>query len=87
MTETQEAGASLPPEEAFIDACRFAKLVTTPNGPGMLIDGMVFQVLSPMGNQIDTTYPDYTDWLVRALRRTAYAHGDMQSGVIATARN
>ena len=79
--------------QSFIEDCAFAKVVSTPSGPGILIGGMVFHLQHPLMNyEIDGRWPDYTEALVIALRRgtsdkTAASglHGLATAGHIGTA--
>jgi hypothetical protein len=73
-------------DEAFIDECRFAKLVETPNGTGILIGGMVFRLEGPpsIGTNLR---PDYTASIVSALRRGAAFTGLSEGTVSATVGN
>ena len=44
---TAKANAAPSEEEIFLDDCRFAKVVSTPSGDGILIGGKVLQVFGP----------------------------------------
>ena len=63
-------------EGLFIDNARFAKVVETPNGPGLLIGGHVFEVKSP--------FPDGISWLASALRRTDLCESSVGGSRIAS---
>jgi hypothetical protein len=56
--------------EAFVDECRFAKVVETPRGSAILVAGKIIDVSGPppFGGDVQ---PNYAHALVTALRRGA----------------
>lgn len=71
--------------EAFVDECRFAKVVETPRGSAILVAGKIIDVSGPTSVGGDVQ-PNYAHALVIALRRSAAADtGDIVG--IANARS
>lgn len=54
-------------EQLFIDECRFAKIVSTPTGDGILIGGRVFYITAPEILKGDLPL-NFTHLISRALR-------------------
>ena len=78
-------------DEAFIDECRFAKVVNTPRGDAILIAGEVIEINVPPAFPGEAQ-PNYVQALVAALRRGASdnvavsgLHGLATAGHVSTA--
>ena len=76
-------------KDEFLDECRFAKIVDTDQGPGLLIAGHVLRVTGPDDFRIPTdpeqnaSYAqrtDYAGWLAEALRNYQPSSGGRPSG-------
>jgi hypothetical protein len=54
-------------KELFLSEAVFAKLVHTPEGPGILVAGEVFRIVPPAGVDMHSKEP-FASWVVSALR-------------------